>query len=299
MRRPRIEIIGAASGHGAPDPRCGDAPAALQAAGLLPRLRAAGLDAVWRATVKPTTANARTPLTAVMQMGRDLARHTAASIARDCMPLVLGGDHSCAIGTWKGVAQATTGPLGLIWIDAHMDAHTNETTESGRLHGMPLACLLGHGDPELVGIANGARLEPQNVCLVGIRSYEAGEAALLERLGVRIFTMREIRQRGLAAVMADAREIASTGTAGYGISVDLDAIDPHDAPGVGSPVKGGLKATDLLGALAELANDPTLRALEIVEYNPYLDCGAQTIALVPAIAEALLSPQRMLEFALR
>lgn len=295
MRRPRIEIIGAASGHGAPDSRCADAPAALQAAGLLPRLRAAGVDAVWRTTVKPTAANARMPLTAVAQMSRDLARHAAASISRDCVPLVLGGDHSCAIGTWKGVAQGTPGPLGLIWVDAHMDAHTNETTESGRLHGMPLACLLGHGDPELVGIAGGARLEPRNVCLVGIRSFEKGEAALLQRLGVRIFSMREIKQRGLAAVMTEAREIACAQTAGYGISVDLDAIDPHDAPGVGSPVKGGLRAADLLTALAEHANDPALRALEIVEYNPHLDRDARTIALVPAIAEALLSPQRALE----
>jgi arginase len=295
--QPRIEIIGAASGHGAPDPRCADAPAALRAAGLLPRLRAAGISATWRATVRPSPANSRLPLMAVAQVCRDLARHAEAVVARGSMPLVLGGDHSCAIGTWKGIAQAMSGPLGLIWIDAHMDAHTPQTTESGRLHGMPLAALLGHGDETLTGIARGARLDPRNVCLIGVRSFETGEAALLRRLGVRIFPMREVRQRGFDAALREARKIACAGTAGYGISVDLDAIDPVEAPGVGSPVRGGLGAKDVVSALANHAGDAGLRGLEIVEYNPHLDCDAQTIALVPAIAESLLAPQRAFEFA--
>jgi len=295
--QPRIEIIGAASGHGAPDPRCADAPAALRAAGLLPRLRAAGIIATWRATVRPSPAHSRLPLTAVAHLCRDLARHAEAAVARGSLPLVLGGDHSCAIGTWKGIAKATSGPLGLIWIDAHMDAHTPQTTESGRLHGMPLAALLGHGDETLTGIASGARLDPRHVCLIGVRSFEAGEAALLRRLGVRIFPMREVRQRGFDATLREARKIACAGTAGYGISVDLDAIDPVEAPGVGSPVRGGLGAKDVVSALANHAGDAGLRGLEIVEYNPHLDRDAQTIALVPAIAEALLAPQRAFEFA--
>ena len=295
--QPRIEIIGAASGHGAPDPRCADAPAALRAAGLLPRLRAAGIIATWRATVRPSPAHSRLPLTAVAQVCRDLARHAEAAVARGSLPLVLGGDHSCAIGTWKGIAQAMSGPLGLIWIDAHMDAHTPQTTESGRLHGMPLAALLGHGDEMLTGIAGGARLDPRHVCLIGVRSFEAGEAALLRRLGVRIFPMREVKQRGFDASLREAREIACAGTAGYGISVDLDAIDPVEAPGVGSPVRGGLSGKDIVNAIANHAGDAALRGLEIVEYNPHLDRDAQTIALVPAIAEALLAPQRAFEFA--
>ncbi len=292
----KVEIIGVASGCGAPDPRCAEAPAALHAAGLLPKLRAAGIDAAWNITVQPAADAAQTPLTAVVQVARDLALEIDATLTRGNLPLVIGGDHSCAIGTWKGVAQATSGPLGLIWIDAHMDAHTPETTESGRLHGMPLACVLGYGDGRLTGIAGGATVAPQQVCLVGVRSYEKGEAALLQQLGVRVFAMREIKQRGLDAVMDEAREIASAGTAGYGISVDLDAIDPLDAPGVGSPVRGGLGAAELVNALARLACDMALKGLEIVEYNPHLDRGAQTIALVPAIAEALLSPPRALKF---
>ena len=287
----KVDIIGAALGHGAPDPRCAEAPAALRAAGLLPRLHAAGIDATWRATVRPTTANSRTPLAAVAQVARDIARLAGESVSRGALPLVLGGDHSCAIGTWKGVAQALSAPLGLIWVDAHMDAHTPETTESGRLHGMPLACVLGYGEASLTSIAGGARLDPRHVCLVGVRSYEKGEAALLSKLGVRVFPMREIRQRGLETVLSEAREIACNGTAGYGISFDLDVIDPAEAPGVGSPVRGGLNAAETVRALARHNADPLLRALEIVEYNPHLDCAAQTGALVPAITHALLSPQ--------
>ena len=292
---PRVEILSAASGVGAPDPRCADAPAALRAAGLLPRLRAAGIDAAWGKIVQPTAASARTPLTAVAQVCRDLARHAGAAVKRGSLPLVLGGDHSCAIGTWKGIAQAMPGPLGLIWIDAHMDAHTPETTESGRLHGMPLACVLGYGEASLTGIAGGATVAPRHVCIIGVRSYEKGEAALLQRLGVRIFPMREIKDRGLDTVLDEALKIAGVGTAGYGISVDLDAIDPLEAPGVGSPVRGGLGAAELINALEKHTGDAALRGLEIVEYNPHLDRNAQTIALVPAIAEALLSPQRALE----
>src|SRR5258706_3938236 len=135
--------------------------------------------------VGPPAANSRFPLPAVAQLSRDLARHAADAVSRGCLPLVLGGDHSCAIGTWKGIAQAMPGPLGLIWIDAHMDAHTPETTESGRLHGMPLACVLGHGDATLTGIAGGAQLDPRHVCLVGVRRFEKREAALLRLLGLR------------------------------------------------------------------------------------------------------------------
>ena len=116
-----------------------------------------------------------------------------------------------------------------------MDAHTPQTTPSGKLHGMPLACLLGHGDPRLTAIAGGARLDPRRVCLVGVRSFETGEAALLRRLGVRVFFMHEVARRGLAAVMKDAVAIARGRRRPYGISLDLDALDPRDAPGVGTP----------------------------------------------------------------
>jgi arginase len=237
--QPRIEIIGAASGHGAPDPRCADAPAALRAAGLLPRLRAAGISATWRATVRPSPANSRLPLTAVAQVCRDLARHAEAAVARGSLPLVLGGDHSCAIGTWKGIAQAIREPLGLIWIDAHMDAHTPETTESGKLHGMPLACLLGHGDETLTGIAGGARLDPRHVCLIGVavlkrarRRCCAGSACVFSRCA-----KSDSAGSTLPCAKPANRVRRYCGLWDFGRSRCDRSVE---APGVGSPVRGGL-----------------------------------------------------------
>jgi arginase len=209
------------------------------------------------------------------------------------LPVVIGGDHSCAIGTWKGIARALAprGPLGLVWIDAHMDAHTPETSPSGMLHGMPLACLLGHGDPRLA-LEPAAALDPGRLCLVGVRSFESGEASLLERLGVRVFRMREIERRGLAPVMAEALAIARNGSGGYGVSLDLDAIDPRDAPGVGTAVRHGIRAAELRELFGRLAQDPALDALEIAEYNPARDRGGATARLIGDIVLSLLAPAR-------
>lgn len=199
--------------------------------------------------------------------------------------MIIGGDHSCAIGTWKGAARAfgkrgAHGALGLIWIDAHMDGHTPETTPSGKLHGMPVACLLGHGDRRLTGIGGDAPLDPRRVCLVGVRSFEPEEAALLRRLGVRVFFMKEVERRGLAAVMKEAVAVARGDGGRYGVSLDLDALDPRDAPGVGTPVAGGIRAADLRRALSAIAGDDALAALEIVEYNPHQDRRGATARLV-------------------
>jgi arginase family enzyme len=142
---------------------------------------------------------------------------------------------------------------------------------------MPLACLLGHGDAALTAI-DGAeiKLRPAQVCLIGVRSYEAGEAALLHRLGVRVFDMDEVRRRGLTGVFDEALAIVQHGTAGFGVSVDLDALDPEEEPGVGTPVPGGLRRADLAAALSRLRGNPAFIAMEIVEYNPRRDHGHVT-----------------------
>jgi arginase len=264
----------------------------LRREGLTDRLRLAGLDAAWSTTLAAPAGD--DALAVVSTVAEVLARRTEELVARGRVPLVLGGDHSCAIGTWKGTARAlaSRGSPGLIWIDAHMDAHTALTTPSGRMHGMPLACLLGHGDPRLTTIAGGARLDPKRVCLVGVRSFETGEAALLRRLGVRVFFMHEIARRGLHEVMADAVAIAGSGGA-YGISLDLDAVDPHDAPGVGSPVAGGIRGPDLLRAFSRIGRDPKLAGLEVVEYNPHRDRGDATARLAIDAITALLAPRTL------
>ena len=161
------------------------------------------------------------------------------------------------------------------------------------MHGMPLACLFGHGDPRLTGIAGGARLDPQQVCLVGVRSFETGEAALLRRLGVRVFFMHEIARRGLHDVMADALAIAGNGGS-YGISLDVDAVDPRDAPGVGSPAAGGIRGPDLLHAFSRIGRHPALAGLEVAEFNPHRDRGGATARLVSDAIHALLAPRALL-----
>lgn len=243
---------------------------------------------------KPFTPTPPTgPSSVVRGICERLALRVPDIVTRGALPVVLGGDHSCAVGTWKGLARALAPRSpGLIWIDAHMDAHTSQTTPSGMLHGMPLACLLGHGEPALSGIADGVRLDPKKVCLIGVRSFEHGEATLLRRLGVRVFSMPEIRKRGLDAVMREAFAVATAGAAGFGVTLDLDALDPRDAPGVGSPVAGGIRAHELLTALEPLARNAAPAAVEIVEYNPHLDQIGKTGALVPELLAAMLGARR-------
>src|SRR3977135_3336138 len=239
LTRPAV-LIGAALGLGASDPRCGQGPHQLLAGGLLAHLSAQGADVLWRVTLQPQLRKSRDG--AIVEFCARLAREVSAVVGAGDFPIVLGGDHSCAIGTWSGAAKALSarGPLGLVWIDAHMDSHTPSTSPSGMLHGMPLAALLGHGaDPELARGVEGP-LAPQHLCLVGVRSYESEEAALLAELGVKIFPMTEIEERGIDAVLDDAVRIARAGTAGYGISIDLDAIEPGPAPGRGTPGAGRL-----------------------------------------------------------
>jgi arginase len=289
-----IEIIGAAIGCGAGDPRCEYGPDRLREWEFARKLSARGFESTWREQIYPHYGATKSiPQTIVPEFCGRLAFAVAAARRRGALPLVLGGDHSCGIGTWSGVHQTVwqSGPLGLIWIDAHMDSHTPETTPTGALHGMPLAALLGYGDSRLTGLCGlHAKLEPRHVCLIGVRSFEAGEADLVEQLGVRVFFADEVHTRGMPAVLADALAIVQAGTAGFGVSIDLDAIDPADAPGVGSPVAGGLKGEELVAALGVIADNPRLLGMEIVEYNPFLDPAGATRELALNLAAAALLP---------
>jgi ornithine--oxo-acid transaminase len=287
-----LRIVGVACGLGAQDRRCETGPDALRAAKLIARLRSRGFKAAWSDTIRPAVAE-EDPLKAVAGTCRRLARRVEGILQGNGFPIVLGGDHSCAIGTWKGMARALRphGTLGLIWVDAHMDAHTPQTTPSGALHGMPLACLLGHGDPSLTAIAGHVQLDPAHVCLVGVRSFEAAEAELLTQLGARIYFMQDIAHRGLDSVMREAVEYVQQGTAGFGVTIDLDALDPGDAPGVGTPVPGGIAVAELTAALSQLARHPALTGVEIVEYNPQRDRHAATAGLVADILDAVLAGQ--------
>jgi arginase len=287
-----IIVIGAACGAGAPDPGCAGGPIALRHYRVFHDTPLQHVQ--WNAILHVPRDAQDTPLHAVAVLGERLAAEVEAVLRAGNFPLVVGGDHSCAIGTWSGVhrALAGSGPLGLIWIDAHMDSHTFATTPSGQIHGMPLAVLLGYGEATLTGIDGAeAKLRPEHVCLIGVRSYEAGEAELLQRLGVRVFDMDEVRRRGLATVFDEALARVRHCTAGFGISVDLDAFDPGEEPGVGSPVPGGLRRAELAEALSPLRGDPAFVAMEITEYNPRRDRGHVTADAAGALVDAI-EPQK-------
>jgi arginase len=292
-RLKEIQLVGVASGCGAPDPGCEAAADTLRATQMTARLRARGLRARWAPVIRPAAAYRENSLEAVRKVCERLARRVEAIVREGDLPIVVGGDHTCAIGTWKGVAHAVQdkGRIGLLWIDAHMDAHTPQTTESGMLHGMPVATLLGYGYPELTRIAEGVSLDPNCVCLYGVRSFERGEAELLARLGVRVFLMSEIEERGVVRTLNEAVSIVGCADGGFGITLDLDAIDPLDAPGVGTPEAGGLRGDELIRALAAHGARPDLIGIEIVEYNPYQDRAAATAGLVCDALDAMLVGQ--------
>ncbi len=185
------------------------------------------------------------------------------------------------------MARTLRGKLGLIWVDAHMDSHTPRTSHTGRLHGMPLAWLLGEDDDPLYGLAT-ALIDPQHVSIVGVRSFEPEEAERLERLGVRVFMMEEVRGHGLQPVIDEALAIATSGTVAFGVSIDLDAVTPEEAPGVGTPVAGGFSGAELARALGRVGGRPQLTAIELVEYCPRLDAEGCSAQVAVGLLSALL-----------
>jgi arginase len=286
----QVEMIGAAWGLGGADPGCAEAPAVLVPL-LAQRLAACGVSALAGPILEPSAGERRKQF-AVSRLCAQLASAVAEARRRGRLPCVIGGDHSCAGGTWTGVARTVPGALGLVWIDAHMDSHTPATSHTGRLHGMPLAWLLGQDDDPLYGLGAGV-LEPKHVCLVGVRSYEPEEDERLRRLGVRVIFMDEVRSRGIDAVLDEALDIATAGTSGFGVSIDLDVVTPEEAPNVGTPVAGGVTSAELARALQEVAGRPALAAIELVEYSPRLDRDGLTGRVaIELLGAALCGPRQ-------
>jgi arginase len=205
-------------------------------------------------------------------------------------PLVLGGDHSIAVGTVAGVSRffrARGERVGLLWIDAHADMNTPETSPSGNVHGMPLACCIGMGPRELTHLFDYApKVEPRNVAIVGLRDVDILERPHVRGSGVTAFTMRDIDERGLRAIMDDALRIAGDGVAGIHVSLDMDWVDPQDAPGVGTPVRGGATYREAHLASEMIGDSGRMVSLEVVEVNPVIDEVNRTADLA---VELLLS----------
>ena len=271
-----LNLIGFACGIGANNPGCAKGPIVLKQMDLLSLLQNKGVNAKWQCFLKTSVQELDQPLQIdyLSLQFRILAKAVAQSVSKCEQFAVIGGDHSCAIGTWSGAAYQLhkLGSVGLIWIDAHMDSHTFVTSHSGALHGMPLACLLGYGDRRLTNILyNRPKIAPQHVCLVGVRSFETEEAQLLKHLGVKVIYMQEIKRYGLHYALEKALHTVTKGTAGFGVSIDLDCIDPFDAPGVGTPELDGILKNDLLDALKIIPKQNKFLGIEITELNPTLD----------------------------
>ena len=219
----------------------------------------------------------------ISQTCTHLAEMVQKQMAAGTLPLILGGDHSLAVGTVAGVSnhlRERSQRLGMIWIDAHTDMNTPATSPSGNVHGMPLACCIGLGPQELTHIFGySPKVAPENVALVGIRSVDDQERENVQRSGVHAFTMRDIDERGMRSVIEEAIRIAGAGTAGIHISVDMDAVDPREAPGVGTPVRGGITYREAHLAMEILCDSGRMTSMEVVEVNPVIDEVNRTAVL--------------------
>lgn len=216
-----------------------------------------------------------------------LAHRTFIDTKNNVMPVIIGGDHSSAIGTWSGVVSALgmEQDFGLIWIDAHMDAHTPETSNQGKWggwwHGMPVAAITGQGADEFTNlISPKQKIKPEHIVLIGIRSFEPGEEEYVRKNGIKCFMAEDIEQRGFQAIYDEAIEYIQNNCSGFGVSIDLDGFDPEDAPGVGTPEKNGVRAHDALAKFKGLGKYPDFHGLEIVEYNPHNASDGRTRVLI-------------------
>lgn len=274
-------------------------PSAIHLAGLVPELTGLGhaVEETFEVEVlapEMTTSgnqNARY-LDVIADACARLADRVEAHLDEGRFPVILGGDHSVAIGTVSGIARHYRKrglDIGVVWVDAHTDLNTPDSSPSGNIHGMPLAVLLGHGPEQLVRIAGDSpALKAEHVAVIGARSVDAGEREMVKKTGVRVYTMSELDDRGTATCVREAVEIAGRASAGIHLSFDLDGVDPEHAPGVGTPVPGGLNLRESHLVCEKLAHTRRLIGIEMVELNPVLDNGNRTGDLaVWLIASAL------------
>jgi arginase len=275
-----VDLIGVPLDLGAGRRGVDMGPSAFRLTGLAGRVRALGREVTDRGNIpvpipescRPGPENRRY-VAEIATVCHALAAMTEKSIEAGRVPVCLGGDHSLAAGSFAGVARARRrrgAETALVWVDAHADMNTPETTPSGNVHGMPLAACLGHGPAELVAVGGGASVQPGHVALLGIRNLDEHEKDLVRKSGVRAYTMMDIDRRGVGPIVD---EILTTvvGARGVHLSLDLDGLDPEVAPGVGTPVRGGLSYREAHLLCEMLAESGRLTSLDIVELNPSLD----------------------------
>jgi len=286
----KIRIIGVPMDLGASRRGVDMGPSALRVAGLQARIKQLGhqVEDIGNISVKQpeemSYGEKRAKyLAEIADACKDLAAMVEKSLEESMLPVVLGGDHSIAAGTLSGVAahfKKKDKKIGLIWLDAHGDINTPESSPSGNVHGMPLAAAMGYGATELVELQGfKPKVEPQNISLVGIRDLDSQEKKLAKKSGVHVFTMRDIDERGMREVMSDALKYAMDDTDGISVSLDMDFVDPSDAPGVGTPVRGGVTYREAHLAMEMIADTEAMVSLEVVEINPVIDEHNRTALL--------------------
>lgn len=293
-----LDIIGYDSGWGCGDYRCEDGPIKFPYDQLIAKLAQQNVRTHWHAPLGikhlgthddlPTKDKTLPVLTEGLKR---LALRAGAAAQNRHIPLVIGGDHASAMGTWPNIIKAHKAreSFGLIWIDAHLDCHTYETSSEGKWggwwHGQPIPALMGYGLPALTGIGGrGPKIAPQHISIIGVHSYEPSEKAFVERHGIRVYYFDEVQKRGFAAVFAEAMARARGGTQGFGLSIDLDGFSPGDAPGVATREDIGIMASEALPALAGVGRLHDFCGLEIVEYNPHKDIDGKTARLMIDLA---------------
>lgn len=232
-------------------------------------------------------------LAEILKVCEELGQRVEGAVRDGYLPIVLGGDHSIAIGSVGGLVRAHRERgqgMGIIWLDAHGDFNTPETTPSGSIHGMPLGAITGHGHPDLVGCCGGApKVKEERAALVGVRDLDPGERLALQESRLSVFTMREVDEQGIAPVMRKAVEVASDhGRLPLHVTLDIDVIDPTFAPGVGTPCAGGLTYREAHLAMEVLAESGRVACLELTEVNPIMDDGNRTALLAVELAASCL-----------
>ncbi len=292
----RIRVIGVPLDLGASRRGVDMGPSAVRVAGLEARLEVLGHQVTDGGNIRVEIAETRTSgnksahyLTEITETCTRTAEAVVKTLEEGMTPLLLGGDHSLAAGSVSGVAEfyrRRDQKIGVIWIDAHSDINTPESSPSGNVHGMPLAALLGLGPKPLGNIFGYApKIAAENTVLIGVREIDAAERENIRRAGVaKVYTMRDIDERGMRTVMEEALSAAGRGTAGYHVSMDMDWIDPEDAPGVGTPVRGGATYREAHLAMEILADHGRLLSFEIVEVNPVIDEHNRTADLAVELA---------------
>lgn len=295
----RIRIIGVPLDLGQDRRGVDMGPSALRVAGLAARLEGLGLNFEDAGNVVVAGPEQKSPgnprakyLREIAGTCKKQAEWVVKTLEDGAFPLVLGGDHSIAMGTVSGVSEfyrRQQKRVGLIWLDAHGDFNTPETTPSGNIHGMALACLLGLGPKELAQLLGFApKVAAENTVLVGVHSLDGEEKQLLRRAGAKVFTMRDLDERGMRAVLEEAIALAGNGAEGFAVSLDMDFVDAAFAPGVGTPVRGGVTYREAHLALEILSDSGSMLSFEVVEVNPVLDDRNRTAELaVELIASAL------------